>query len=349
MSTANLTRHASAADAVPRARRKMSMHAGLRLGAAAVASGAMAAVSALTLAAPAGASAGSTATSPAYHFTTLNDAADVTFNQLLGINKSNVIAGYFGSGAAGHPNKGYRLLPRYHQNDYVNENFPGSAQTQVTGLNDRATQVGFYAPTNTGTDANYGWYTTDNGRKFHQITVPSVTFGSPPVTQLLGVNDSDKAVGFYNDANGNSHGFVYNIRNKRFRFTGITGATSLTDAGINNRGDITGFFTGSGGTVQSFLLKHNGTQVLLSVPGASATTALGVNDADEVVGFYTVGSGGSAVLHGFTWTRQDGFQTAVDDPHGVGTTTINGVNDAGDLVGFYVDSAGNTDGFLARP
>ena len=29
--------------------------------------------------------------------------------------------------------------------------------------------------------------------------------------------------------------------------------------------------------------------------------------------------------------------------------TINGVNDHGDLVGFYTDSAGNTDGMLARP
>ena len=76
--------------------------------------------------------------------------------------------------------------------------------------------------------------------------------------------------------------------------------------------------------------------------------ALGVNDSDEVVGIYTVGSGSSAVMHGFTWTPQHGFYT-VDDPHGVGPTTINGVNDRGQLVGFYVDSAGNTDGFLATP
>jgi hypothetical protein len=32
----------------------------------------------------------------------------------------------------------------------------------------------------------------------------------------------------------------------------------------------------------------------------------------------------------------------------MGATTINGVNNAGDLVGFYTDSAGNTDGFLAK-
>ena len=39
----------------------------------------------------------------------------------------------------------------------------------------------------------------------------------------------------------------------------------------------------------------------------------------------------------------------VNDPHGMGSTLINGVNDRGELVGFYTDSAGNTDGFLAKP
>src|SRR5439155_22805882 len=60
----------------------------------------------------------------AYTFTTLNDQRDPTFNQLLGINNKGVIAGYFGSGATGHPNKGYILTPPYTQANYHNENFP---------------------------------------------------------------------------------------------------------------------------------------------------------------------------------------------------------------------------------
>src|SRR6516164_2764325 len=71
-----------------------------------------------------------------YTFSTLNDQNDPTFNQLLGINSHNVISGYFGSGAAGHPNKGYLLKAPYGPANYTDENFPGSAQTQVTGLND---------------------------------------------------------------------------------------------------------------------------------------------------------------------------------------------------------------------
>jgi hypothetical protein len=174
--------------------------------------------------------------------------------------------------------------------------------------------------------------------------VPNVTFGATPVTQLLGVNDHNKAVGFYVDAMGNSHGFKYDIRDNSFTPVTVEGASSVTAAGINNRGDIAGFFTNIGGVVQSFLQLHDGQVITLAVPGATSTTATGVNDSGEVVGVYMVGT----ALHGFTWTAKHGFQT-VDDPNGVGTTTVNGVNDHGDLVGFYVDSAGNTDGMLVKP
>ena len=59
-----------------------------------------------------------------FRFQTLNNTNDLTFNQLLGINNAGRISGYFGSGATGHPNKGYLLAPPYtHQSDYTNLNF----------------------------------------------------------------------------------------------------------------------------------------------------------------------------------------------------------------------------------
>jgi hypothetical protein len=335
--TSQIKSHRSAGH---RAGRRAKLSAGL----AAVASTAV--VGALAVAGPAAASPAWNGTH--YRFQTLNNSNDLTFNQLLGINDHGVIAGYFGSGVAGHPNKGYYLLPHYTQLDYRIENFPGSTQTQVTGLNNYHTQVGFFSPTNTGMDANFGWYSLDNGRSFHEITVPNVTLGATPVTQLLGVNDHNKAVGFYVDAAGNSHGFSYDIRDNSFSPVTVEGGSSVTAAGINNRGDIAGFFTNPAGVVQSFLQLHDGQTITFAAPGATSTTATGVNDEGEVVGVYTVGSGSTAALHGFTWTIKHGFQT-IDDPNGVGTTTVNGVNDHGDLVGFYVDSAGNTDGMLVTP
>src|SRR6266403_5070161 len=73
-----------------------------------------------------------------FKFRDITNADDPTFNQELGINNAGVIAGYFGSGAAGHPNKGYTVVRPYNtQLDFTNENFPGSVQTQVIGINNR--------------------------------------------------------------------------------------------------------------------------------------------------------------------------------------------------------------------
>ena len=316
----------------------------LRVAATTVASGILA-TGALALATAASASTGS----PAYSFVTLDNANDLTFNQLLGINDEGTIAGYFGSGLAGHPNKGYVLLPPYGQRPYVNENFPGSAQTQVTGLNNRGVTVGFWSNTNMGSgDANFGWINI--GGQFRQADFPTGDDASPVVDQLLGVNDSDVAVGFWTDAQGNNHGYEFNALTGQFRSVVDPSDPGLSlTAAINDFGDVAGVYTTAAGNTDGFLLTHHGRHFTdLAVPGASSTMALGVNNRDEVVGTYTDGSGSSATMHGFTWTPWAGF-TSIDDPHGMGTTTINGVNDRGQLVGFYVDAAGNTDGFLATP
>jgi Cu/Zn superoxide dismutase len=290
-----------------------------------------------------------------YSFTTLNNANDVTFNQLLGINNNGVIAGYFGSGAADHPNKGYELFPPYGPGSYVNENFPGSVQTQVTGLNDNGDTVGFWSSMNNANLANdnFGFYKR-NGHGFHTVAFPTGDNANPPVDQLLGINDHDVAVGFYTNGQGSNRGYTYNIKTKTFTRvlvpgypTGVAGP-SLTAAGINNNGDVAGFYVDKKGNTDAFLAYRYGKFRTLDFPGATATQAFGVNDRDEIVGAYTDGTGSTATMHGFTWTPGGGF-ASVDDPHGAGTTTINGVNDEGDLVGFYVDGAGNTDGFLAKP
>ena len=206
--------------------------------------------------------------------------------------------------------------------------------------------VGFWSDQNNANqvNANFGFYTVD-GHRAHTVMFPTDDNATPPVNQLLGVNDRNIAVGFYTDGEGNNHGYTYNIRRHRFHEVTVSGATSVTAAGINNRGDIAGFDTDAQGNVQSFLLGRWGLETTLAYPGATSTQALGVNDSDEVVGVYT---NADMSMHGFTWTPEHGFVT-VDDPNGVGTTTINGLNDQGELVGFYTDAAGNTDGLLAMP
>jgi len=278
---------------------------------------------------------------------TLNDQRDITFNQLLGINNEGEIAGYFGSGNAGHPNKGYVLTPPFSQDNFINENFPHSWQTQVTGLNDNGVTVGFFSTQNGATpaaDNNFG-FVNERGR-FHKVDFPTGNNSNPPVNQLLGVNDSGWAVGFYNDSKGNSHGYAYNINEGWFKRITVNGATSLTAAAVNNSSTIAGFFTNAKGTVDGFVKWVNGHVVTLAAPGAAMTQATGINDRGEVVGTYTVGTGNNAVTHGFTWWN--GKFTTVNYP-AASSTSVNGVNDEGDIVGFYTDAAGNTDGFVGLP
>jgi hypothetical protein len=326
--------------------RRITRRAGLRLGGT-VGAAALAATAALTLAGPAGASVSAAAIH--YNFQTLDNHRDVTFNQLLGIDNAGLIAGYFGSGAdPRHPNKGYLLQPGYKQRDYINENFPHSVQTQVTGLNNIGDTVGFWA---NAAGANFGFYTA--GSHFHEVNFPGVPNSKPQMDQLLGINDHGIAVGFYQNSAGNLRGFEYNIHSRHFSRVLIPGASqglsgpSLTAAAINNNNEVAGSCVTQTKETVAFVKTRN-TFTTLIFPHSTSTQALGINDHGLVVGDYTTGSGNSARMHGFTWQAGHGFRE-INDPLGVNTTTINGVNNKGDLVGFYVGRGGNTNGFLASP
>jgi hypothetical protein len=281
-----------------------------------------------------------------YSLRTQDDAGDGAFNQLLGINNNGHIVGYFGSGAAGHPNRGYILRPPYGPSRYQDIDVPGSAQTRVSGLNDEGVQVGSWSAGGTGRAGKSTGFFLMGGR-FTSVGSPAQDGSSPPVNELLGVNNHDVAVGFYTDARGRDHGYSYDIATRRFSPVLVPGATSVTAAAINNSGGVAGFCTG-GQVTEGFYQQHGGQLYLLRVPGATMTEALGVNDNGEVVGAYRIGRGSGAITRGFTWTREHGFAT-VTGPDGAVSTTISGVNNAGDMVGFYVSRAGGTDGLVATP
>ena len=281
---------------------------------------------------------GRTHAATAYTFTTLNDQADPTFNQLLGINDHGKIAGYFGSGATGHPNKGYTLSKPYGQGNYHNENFPGSVQTQVTAIDNIGNTAGFWVD---GNGNNFGFIEW-NG-VFTSYKDPHT--GAGTVNQLLGLNDKGIAVGFYTDANGVNHAYKLNQSNGKFTELLPPGAVSALATGINDNGDISGFLTSSNGNTVGFLLKGS-TYTEFDFPNSTNTMALVINKYDQIVGAYVDGNG---LMHGFVLSSplSHAKWQSINDPNGIGTTTVNGINDNGQLVGFYVDGAGNTDGFLA--
>lgn len=291
-----------------------------------------------------------------YAFQNIINNNDVTFNQELGINSSGEIAGYFGSGAAGHPNKGYTVVPPYGQANFTNENFPGSVQTQVTGLNNAGVTVGFWSNSNNGVgmDSNFGF--TDVNGTFTNINNPNTGTTPPVFNQLLGVNNSDIAVGFYTDAAAATHGYTYDIANKTFsaNIDDPNGVGATTAAAINNSNEIAGFYTNSAGVLQGFI-KNGVNFTNVSDPNAGTgmgqgTSLLGLNDNGLAVGDYIDSAG---VLHGLLYNLLTNTYTTLDDPFAAlvsgSGTTLNGINDFNQLVGFYVNAAGNTIGLLANP
>jgi hypothetical protein len=279
-----------------------------------------------------------------FTFTTLDNPGDPTFNQLLGINDSGTIVGYFGSGMAGHPNIGYEIAAPY--TSYTSFMQPGSVQTQATGINNSNLITGFWSSTNFGTgDTNYGLLSQPTGKNATFLSVTDPLVGIVPTTaQTLGVNNNNIAVGFYVDSNGASHGYTYTLASAEYAPVKIKGSTNVAATGINDGNEISGFFMNKKGATVGFVSNQGGSVVTkFSVPGSTFTQLLGLNNEGVAVGFY---NDSNMIPHGIYYTPANGNWTEVNDPSGVQGTVLNGINNKGQVVGFYTDAAGNVHGML---
>ena len=269
-----------------------------------------------------------------YAFQSIAHPADPAFTQLLGINNSSVIAGYYGDGSA-VPNNGFTLiLP----NSFTPENFPSAAQTQVIGINNTGWNDGFYVD---GAGVTHGF--TYNG-SFATVDAPGTAFN-----QLLGINDSLTAVGYSStDPTGATLQMSFKESGGVFSYiTGFPVSTGNNQAvGINNAGTAVGFYQDPSGAFHGYIATGTTANTFdVSFAGAMGTQAFGINNHGEIVGDYTDSTG---TMHGFVYIG--GVFHTVDDPNAApGSTIINGVNDKGQLVGFYADANDNTIGFVATP
>ena len=237
-----------------------------------------------------------------------------------------------------------------------NATFPGlvppfnAKQTQITALNDIGTRTGYTYPSNLGVafDPQFGFY--EQGGVFKMVNNSQTPNCGVPGTcdpgvitenQLIGVNNADLAVGFYNDIHGHSHGYTYDIATNTFS-ADINDplAMSTVTAAINNSDEIAGFFTDPGGVTHGFI-DNGGVFSTVDPAGSTETQLLGLNDKGIADGFAVIGG----VQHGLLFdSLTDAF--TILDPPGSTSTTLNGINDLNQIVGFYGDAAGNTDGLL---
>ena len=126
--------------------------------------------------------------------------------------------------------------------------------------------------------------------------------------------------------------------NFRFQNVDVPGAPFTLAGGINNLGQIAGFFRDSSGVVHGYV--QDGDDIReITFPGARKTFPSAINNAGTVAGSYSDGK----TFHGFI--LEHGVFTSIDFPGAIVTTVVD-LNDRGDVVGVYEDPAFGFHGFI---
>ena len=204
----------------------------------------------------------------------------------FGINDNGTIVGQYTT--AGGTTPGFIL-----QNTTVTTinapNAPGTNVVNAQGINNNGLVVGFYL----GNDGQVHGFMANassavngslTGTPITDPTIPKVP-GEPGATfvfsQILGINDHGIAVGYYGDSTTSQHGYFYNTSTGKYTFLDDPNAafnngvevTQIT--GINNSGEITGFYSDANGVFHGF--------VATAVPEPSSMALLGIGVASVVV------------------------------------------------------------------
>jgi hypothetical protein len=260
----------------------------------------------------------------------------------MGVTELGMIVGYDGSGTASDPSHGYSVSPPYTK--FRNVNYPGAIDTVVTSaVSTRLLlKAGYYVD---ATQGGHTWGFIRNRGIWTQYKAPGTPKGPGSVNELLGINGTGIAVGFYTDSYGMDH--PYELAGNRFEHLAPPNAVSAEATGITTLGDIVGNETTTSGLAEGWILR-SGNYTTFSFPGSTATQCWGVNINDEAVGSYVDTSGdthGYIVFHAPNPATR--YWQNVDEPDAARGTTLTGLNAKHTFVGWYVDVNGANHGFVA--
>ncbi len=254
-----------------------------------------------------------------YNLTFVPDPTGTGFINLLGINDSGTIAGFDN----GVTNQGFTLtLP----SSFTTVNYPGAASSMVTGINatgdlsgiyvDAAGNnhgftdiggtfttvdnpasavfnqalginnsdetVGYYAPTQAGSPGDVSY--SQSGGVFTSITGLPSNFNN----QAVGINSDSTPwiVGFYQPDAALATSYGYLDVGGAITTIDPFGSTFTQALGVNDLGEIVGFYTDSSGDQHGYI-DNGGVFTSFDPPDSASTTINGLNDKGDIVGFYT--------------------------------------------------------------
>jgi uncharacterized membrane protein len=198
------------------------------------------------------------------------------------------------------------------------------------GMKTHAPQTAAITADSPATSANSPLYT---------FTFGVIAFPRSQISVLVGINDSGRMVGGYNntelDIYTADHGFE--LKGNTFSTIDYPGAQQTEVEAINKGGEMVGDFLDASGNQHGFKLA-GGIYTQLDYPGTTTgTVALGVNSSGEIVGIYNNPNQTGFLL-------KSGTYSSIAVPGAV-YTYAEGINKYGVIAGYYFDTSGNSHGF----
>ena len=226
------------------------------------------------------------------------------------------------------------------QYNFMQVDVPGSVATELSGINSLGQTVGLYVD---GSGTFHGLLRNING-SIVTIDYPGAIFIS-----ANGINSRGDIVGRWDDSSSITHAFLRTSQGTITSFDPPAPCVAVTSEdtygtaahGINDLGDIVGRCFDASGKELGWLLRHDGSFLILDNPSFLSTDSWKIDNSVKIVGDY---SDADEFLHGYKWTETDGF-TTVDFEQA--QTAVRGINQRGDISGLYSFDGFNTlHGFL---
>jgi hypothetical protein len=256
-------------------------------------------------------------------------------------NRGQAVGAYYEAGAMPDspgfdPILGNHAVLRDSRGRHTRIDVPGARLTLAYDVNDRTEVVGQYIEADAvpGTRGRLPFGTV-HGFVSRRGGATTIDAPGAALTQPLGVNDRGDVVGAFIEADpgpdpyahydtGRLRGFV--MRSGRFTPIDFPGSEGTTVTGINDRGQMVGYYD-TGGARRGFMLS-NGRFTRIDQPGSSFTLPSRIDNRSRIVGGY--GDPNGVNTRGFLW--ENGDYTTIVAPGERTDTVAHDINDRGDIV-----------------
>lgn len=284
------------------------------------------------------------ATRYTFAYRTINDPKSRKFTRIGGLDDLRQVVGSVQIRANGdtsaftsaHPYRSYVAIP-----------FPGASSTVATAVNPGGKIiVGYFVSSK---DHDTRGFLREEGA-YASYASPHTPRGPRSLNELLGVNDAEIAVGFYQDKRGRDH--PYELASGIFADITPPGAVSATANAVSLSGNVAGSETRKDGTTVGWILRAGAAYTEFAYPRSKTTLVNGLSDAfsdNQVVGSYADRRGMHGFILSYPFSPSSRIWQSVDEPKAKGVTVITGMNNHHEISGWYVDSTGKTHGFVGTP